>query len=131
MKTKATNLERYGYEYFIQSPKGKEKRKQTCQAEYGTDYYFQTEKFRETLKQRYGAYHCSRKRYKYNDETFDSFPELCFYVYNIVNNKEIIREPCKLVFTFEGKECNYIPDFQVDNQLIEIKGPQFIKEDGS
>lgn len=131
LKTKQTNLEKYGYEYASQSPEGKEKRRRSCQAEYGTDYYFQTKEFKEILKQRYGVYHCSRKRYKYNNETFDSFPELCFYVYNIVNNKKIIREPCKLVFIFEDKECNYIPDFQVDDQLIEIKGPQFIKEDGS
>lgn len=131
LKTKQTNLEKYGYEYASQSPEGKEKRRRSCQAEYGTNYYFQTKEFKEILKQRYGVYHCSRKRYKYNNETFDSFPELCFYVYNIVNNKKIIREPCKLVFIFEDKECNYIPDFQVDDQLIEIKGPQFIKEDGS
>lgn len=108
-----------------------EKGKQTCRQKYGVDGFSQSKQYREIMFERYGMYHVRKWIYKYQEQSFDSFPELCFYMYCIENNIEIIREPTELTFTFEDKECRYYPDFLVNNQLVEIKGKQFLKEDGT
>lgn len=81
--------------------------------------------------EKYGIYHTPKLLYKYENQYFDSFPELCLYIYYIKNSIKIIREPVKLVFIFENKQYYYYPDFEVNGQLIEIKGNQFLKEDGT
>ena len=76
-------------------------------------------------------YHSPRLLYIYQDIYFDSFPELCLYMYCINNNIHIIREPVELSFEFEGKISHYYPDFLVENQLIEIKGDHFLTENNT
>lgn len=66
-------------------------------------------------------------KYKFNDITFDSSWELAFYVYHYKNGNDIKREPCTIDYTFNGKTHKYYPDFEVNGQLYEIKGDQFIK----
>ena len=156
-KTKQTNLERYGFENPMQSDIVKEKSKQTCLnrygvtnggaskealekikqtnlKRYGVENSFQSEdvkkKIKDSLFKNYGMYHAPTKKYIYNSEYFDSFPELCFYLYHITNNIEIKREPVELKFTFNNKEYSYYPDFQVGEKLYEIKGNQFLTEEG-
>ena len=134
-KIRQTNLERYGVEYATQSNEVQNKIKQINLERYGVEWYFQTKECKEKAKQinfeKYGIYHAPSRLYKYQEQSFDSFPELCFYMYYIENNIEIIREPTELTFTFEDKEYHYYPDFLVNNQLVEIKGKQFLKEDGT
>ena len=148
----------YGYEYASQSNTVKEKMQKTCMEKYGVtngggskeviekikqtnlekygcEYYFQADEFKNkaknTLKEKYGIYHSPKSTYIYQDQYFDSFPELCIYSYCIENNIEIRREPIELSFIFEGKEHHYYPDFKINNKLIEVKGNQFLKEDGT
>lgn len=130
-KIKATNLKKYGVKSSFQVEEIKEKIKQTNLKKYGVPSYTQTEKYRNNLFEKYGAYHAPTKRYIYNNEYFDSFPELCLYMYCLENNIPIVREPIELTFEFEGKSYHYYPDFKINNELIEIKGKQFLTENGS
>lgn len=134
-KAKTTCLERYGVENGGGSKQAQEKIKQTNLERYGVENSFQADivkkKIKQTLFDRYGVYHTLVSRYRYKEEYFDSFPELCFYIYHTENNIKIIREPIELNFEFEGKIIHYYPDFLVEEQLIEIKGDQFLTEDGS
>ena len=88
-------------------------------------------KYKETMYERYNSYHAHFKKYTYNNLTFDSFPELCFYLYHLKNNIFIKQEPIELKYLYNNKEYSYFPDFQIGKQLYEIKGPQFLKEDGT
>lgn len=133
-KIRQTNLERYGVEYATQSNEVQNKIKQINLERYGVEWYFQTKECKEKAKQinfeKYGIYHAPSRLYKYQEQSFDSFPELCLYMYCKENGIEIVREPIKLDFNFNEKVYHYYPDFQIDDQLIEIKGPQFLTEDG-
>lgn len=63
--------------------------------------------------------------------SFDSFPELCFYLYNKRVGNGIIREPRTFEYEFAGKILVYVPDFEVNGELYELKGDQFLAEDGT
>lgn len=130
-KIKTTNLEKYGVENPFQAEEIKEKIKDTMLKKYGVPSYTQTEKYRNNLFEKYGAYHAPTNRYKYKNQYFDSFPELCLYMYCLENNISIIREPIELVFEFEGKSYHYYPDFKINNELVEIKGDHFLSESGA
>ena len=70
-------------------------------------------------------------KYKTEDgEVFDSSWELKFFEFHKNKGDEIKREPCILHFEFEGVTHSFIPDFEVNGQLIEIKGNQFFDKNG-
>lgn len=70
-------------------------------------------------------------KYKATDgECFDSSWELKFYEFHKNKGNNIIREPRILQFEFQGKLHSFVPDFEVNNQLIELKGEQFFNKDG-
>lgn len=136
-KSKQTCIKKYGVTNGGASKEALEKIKQTNLNRYGVKNVFQAEeikeKSKETLFKNYGMYHAPTKKYIYNSEYFDSFPELCFYLYHITNNTnniEIKREPIELKFTLNNKVYSYYPDFQVGDKLYEIKGNQFLTEEG-
>lgn len=52
----------------------------------------------------------------------DSSWELAYLIYHLDHNIEIKRNYERFEYIFEGKIKNYIPDFIVNNELIEIKG---------
>lgn len=136
-KIKKTKVERYNNKYFL----NREKYKKTCLERYGKiPNLFGSEDYYQNMLNKFGVKHYSQtleshhKRhplYSYDNEHFDSFPELCFYLYHKINNIEIIRCPIKLSYIFNEKEYYYIPDFKVNNTLIEIKGDHLLNEDGS
>lgn len=147
-------LLKYGTRYYFETDMYKEAYKNTCLARYGVDNVLKLKKFKEdamlakygvdhaflvnefkekafsTMESRYGCPHGLSYKFKYNNESFDSFPELCFYMYCIQNNVDIMREPVGLTYAYNGTEHKYFPDFRVNGALIEIKGKQFINEDG-
>ena len=125
-KGKQTKLDRYGNAYYVNSAKIAA----TKLARYDNAGYTNREKALQTLKQRYGIEHPLRKLYHFETEYFDSLPELAFYLYSIFNGDSISRTPCKFTYYVDGESHNYFPDFSLNGQLIEIKGPQFITEDG-
>lgn len=69
-------------------------------------------------------------RYAFKNNAFDSFPELCFYLYYFKKGINIRRKVDRIAYLVENKLHYYYPDFQIDKQLYELKGPQFLTEDG-
>lgn len=118
-KRRSTNKERYGEEVFFKTDSFKEKSKNTINEKYGVDNISQT---------------CLRSHkplFEFNNEHFDSLPELCFYIYHTDHKSKITRSPMRFFFTFENKKHAYWPDFEINGQFFEIKGDQFLKEDGT
>lgn len=134
-KGKQTMIAKYGVDNSLKVPEIKEKIKNTNLEKYGVENPMQSEKIRakahQTLVEHYGTNRAPIQKYFYKDQFFDSFPELCFYLYHIVNHIEIIREPVELSYEFNKKVYHYYPDFKVDNTIYEIKGDQFLAEDGA
>lgn len=157
-KRKQTNLKRYGVEEVGQNKEIRakqietltsktkeekeaiqEKRKGTMLDKYGVEYALQNKdlkkrarkSYEKTCLERYGMLHAPRSTYTYNDEKFDSIPELAFYIYCKNNGKNIIRCPTEFKYVFNGKEHYYLPDFQIDDQIIEIKGGSFLTEENT
>lgn len=145
-KIKQTRLKKYGIENFFQnkeihkkalikacSKEALDKKRQTCLKNLGTETPLNNracrEKGFETLNNKYGMYHSPSYTYTYNNILFDSFPELCFYLYCLNNNIKVQREPVRLPFILNNKKYYYCPDFSVGSQLIEIKGDQFLTKD--
>lgn len=88
---------------------------------YGVRRYAQTTEFHNK----------SQHKYKFNDEVFDSFPELAFYIYCIDYNLNIKHIPVKIKYYFNNEIHYYFPDFELDGQLVEIKGDHFFNKDGT
>ena len=131
-KLKQTNLIRYDAEQVLSSPIIKEKAKKTCKDLYGNEEIFKTQHFKEsntlnTIKRK----RTIRCYYKYDSLLFDSSWELATYIWHKDHNIDITRNPC----TFEYIDVNsvkhtYSPDFEINGQIIEIKGDHYLKEDG-
>lgn len=92
------------------------------------------EKMRKTNIKKYGfeyaaqAGKCLRKLYTEDGFNFDSSWELKFYRYLKLQNKNFICHPNRVFsYTFNGKEHFYLPDFEVDGILYEIKGDHFFE----
>lgn len=131
-KRKATCQRLYGENYqkvFL------EKRKRTSEDRFGARNVFCTDAFQEKRKQtlidRYGIPHPLKGTYSYDRERFDSKWELALWIYAKDHGEEIEREPTYFKVPFEGKEYGYTPDFRYKGKLIEIKGSQFFKADGT
>ena len=58
----------------------------------------------------------------------DSKPELAYYLWCKETNKHITREPIKLKYFYQDEVHIYFPDFEVDGQLIEVKGDYLFKK---
>ena len=73
-----------------------------------------------------------KKRYFYCDMTFDSLPEIAFYIWLTDMKKKFQYRP-NVHFNYEcnGHTYTYFPDFLVEDQLVEIKGDHFFNEDGT
>lgn len=73
-----------------------------------------------------------RKKYFYDGYYFDSSPEIAFYIWLVDNNIKFEYHPNEFIhYVFNGKQKIYQPDFKVDGQLIELKGGQFLNQDGT
>ena len=152
---KKTNLEKYGVEFILQSEKkrnecsttmierygvpysgmSQELFAKTCDTklkEYGDPYWTNQDKICKTYIDRYGAYRPQNYKYSFYGLLFDSAWELAVWIYCIDHNIPIIREPCSFkYFDMYNKSCDYIPDFMIGGKLVEIKGSQFLKPDGT
>ena len=86
-KKKQTFNKKYGVDNCSQLDTIKKKKEKTCMEHFGVPCYLQTDDCREKLKQinfeKYGMYHTPKLLYKYENQYFDSFPELCLYIYYI------------------------------------------------
>lgn len=136
-KRTSTLLKNYGVENPSQSETIKHKRVKTFIERFGVENPFMAEhvkiKIKSILIEKYGVEnaHFLYKKFVFNEVTFDSYWELCFYVYHIDNGLQITREPEPIRYVFNDEEHLYYPDFEVGGQLYEIKGDQFFKDDGT
>ena len=102
----------------------KEKISQTCLKKYGVRNVFQSDKFRKY----------SRKTYQYDNFTFASKPEICFYIWLKDNNIKFEFQPkTNFIYVFQEKLHTYTADFYLidTNEYIDLKGDQFFKNDGT
>lgn len=108
-----------------QSKNIQNKKKMTCLEKYGVENFSQCDEFHKHRKQ----------RYTFNNQNFDSKPELAFYVFCKDHNMTIQRNTKSFAYEFSEKTHRYFPDFEITKNdqkiLIEIKGDQFLKKDGT
>lgn len=72
------------------------------------------------------------KKYYYLNKYFDSSWELEYFIYLTDNNIKFEYQPnISFKYYVDNKEYTYFPDFIVNNEIIELKGDQFFKEDGT
>ena len=123
----------------------KQKKTKTCKAHLGVEYALQSEigqkHFQETCIETYGVpypmqnYEIRKKaksKYFYDNEWFDSAPEIAFYIWLKDNKIEFEHEPSPgLTYVVDNKVHTYFPDFKVDDMYFEIKGDQFFDNVGN
>lgn len=129
---KKTNLDRYGVENPYQQPHVKEKAIQNTRSEKAIEKRKQTnlERYNVTNYTQTLEYHKkSKKKYFYDNEYFDSSWELAVYIYYKDHNIPIIRCPITLNYVYNNKNHIYIPDFKINDELVEIKSDHFFEND--
>ena len=137
IKRKETWIEHYGVDNPNKSKDIIEKRIDTNRKKYGTEFYLQTDECKQrSMKsklEKYGdAFYSGLVIYYYDNIYFRSKPELCFYIYNKDQGKDIVYEPHPYFkYQCEDKEYYYKPDFLLENKLYEIKGDYFFDDDGN
>lgn len=119
-KAEQTCLEKYGAKNYMQSLERKVRFEQYCLENWGVRNPFQVRRFRQK----------AAKKYVYDQIGFDSSWELALWIYAKDHNEEIVREPCKFEYFFNGVKHYYFPDFLYKTNLIEIKGNQFFDKSG-
>ena len=144
-QAKKTFIDHYGVDNNMKCEKGKKEYCAAIQKKYGKDYFVETEQFQQkhriNYKKKTGYSHQAqnpevqskmKKRYLFEDKTFDSLTEIALYIWLKDNNKAFEYQP-KVSFTYEydGKQFSYFPDFIIDGAFFEIKGDHFFKEDGT
>ncbi len=67
-------------------------------------------------------HHC----YKYENIEFDSSWELAYWIFCKDKNIKIERNIKSFDFIFKNQISKFYPDFIVENQIVEIKGDQFL-----
>lgn len=136
-RRKETWLKTLGVDNPNKSNVVKAKARKTCLKKYGTIYYTQTEEYKQrSMKsklEKYGdAFYSGFVIYYYDNIFFRSKPELCFYIYNKDQGKDIVYEPHPYFkYQCEDKEYYYKPDFLLENKLYEIKGDYFFDDAGN
>lgn len=99
--------------------------------------YVNTKKFKQTCLKKYNCenpmqnhdiFKKSRKKYTYDNQNFDSKPELCYYIWLKDNNIDFEYQPnYKFTFEYDNETREYWCDFKVGNEYQEIKGLQFFE----
>lgn len=148
-KCKDTCKNKYGKETFLASEIGQQTFRKNMLKKYGVENYSQLDESKERLskhlstvvenyyqnnKENWAQLH-SRKLYQFKNQTFDSFPELCFYIFQKENGQNIKRCEKSFNYTFNDIEHSYFPDFEIidkdeNSQFFELKGDQFLTESG-
>lgn len=137
-KMSTTSEEKYNSRWAISSDVIRDKSRETLLKNYDvTNSMFSPlikEKVRQTNMIRYGQPQPPSRKYLFMEDSFDSSWEVYFYLYHIfISKSNVIPHPMDrhIKFIHNGKEHTYCPDFLVDDEIYEIKGPQFFKDDGT
>ena len=139
-KSIQTCLEKYNVENPMQSKEIQKKAENTCLEKYGFKSSAQNpevkEKLKETLSERTKEVwkeirRKSHYKYDYFNQKFDSGWELELYIFLKDTHINFVYQPdIYFEYEYEGKIHRYFPDFEIDGKFYEIKGDQFLKEDG-
>lgn len=135
-----TLLEKYGVENYMQSEEGQRKYEETSLKKYGTRRPTESAFLRKQISDKWKSFpkekmlsirKAQAQKYNYENISFDSSIELAFYIY--CKDRDIDIKKCESGFEYlhNNQKHLYIPDFEVNNQLIELKGSQFLKEDNT
>ena len=137
-KRKQTLLERYGVDHNFKIPEVIEHRKQYFLDKFGFENPAKNEqvigKEKHTIQSRTESeWHrinkLRSKKYKYDNILFDSWPEVCMYIYLRDNAIEFIYKPeVYFEYLYDGTIHKYFPDFLVEDTLIELKGDHFFED---
>lgn len=123
-KRKETNLKKYGVENPLQS--------KVIQSKISSNRHKFTADnnpmYNENIKDK--IIKCRKPKYIYDNIKFDSATELYFFIYQKENGADIERADVCFDYAFNNKTHQYYPDFVVNNELVEIKGSQFLGENG-
>lgn len=132
--------EKYGFDSPVKNASVKNKIKNTNIARYGAPSPFGArqciEKGRQTYFNRTGYrnpaqnpenHKFHKKRYAYDGLFFDSSWELAYFIWLKDHNIPFEYQRGELRYEYDGQIKTYFPDFHVNGQYIEIKGPQFFK----
>lgn len=120
-KIKQTNVKRYGVENVFASDVIKEKIYENNIKKYGVKFITQTAEFQNKI----------HFKYKFENINFDSSWELAYYIWLKDNNIVFEYQPnISFKYIVNNIEHYYYPDFLVNNKYIEIKGDQFLTENG-
>lgn len=141
-KRNKTMLENHGYEYNLQRPEILKKCQEACEKKWGAKTPFESKIWRKKysknpMKTKEGRLHLRqsiiknrsshKKRFQFENNYFDSSWELAYYIWLKDHNIKFIHEPFSLKYIFNGETHIYLPDFQVDEDIIEIKGLHFFE----
>ena len=120
-KQKKTLIELYGVENVSQIESAKQKRAETMLKKFGTTCNLSLPENRWFLNY----------PYEYDGQIlyFDSIPEILFFQWHIEHNIPIKREPICIEYSIGDVKHTYIPDFEIDGTLYEIKRSDLIKDD--
>ena len=138
-KRRQTMLTRHGVEGMLQMPDYYRRAKDGMLRKYGvlnsSEIPGVREKISETWQSKTAEEIVSMrkkaawKNYCYNGEYFDSLPELSFFLYNkLVKKNNIKRSNAVFVYKFDNKAYKYLPDFEINGKLIEIKGDHLFRK---
>lgn len=141
-KIKNTVLQRYGETSVMHVKEFKEKAKINNILNHNGVYNSQTKEYLEKRSQtwlnKYGVDNISKlgmnqaHKIEFDGIYFDSKWELYYYFYLKNNNINFEYHPkIMLEYEFEGKSHRYLPDFKVEDRLVEIKGDHFFDKDGN
>ena len=124
----------------------KKKRKASFKSHYGVDNNMKSEigrqEYRAGVEKKYGKgitslsqvpeIRCKQKsKYRYDERSFDSAPEIAFYIWLKDTGIEFEYKP-KMFFSYavDGVLHRYFPDFKVGDMVFELKGDQFFNKNG-
>ena len=126
-------LKKHGVEYSMQMPSTLKKAKETIKERYGDEHYFAFgEGWKKAIIEKYGSKQIMYELIKNKTE------QTCLKKYGVehiaqAENSLPIERNTEYSFDYiyENKIHKYFPDFKINDEFIEIKGEQFLKEDGS
>lgn len=130
-KINAKNQMKFGSDWYLGTPECLAKTREYYQALYGVDNYQQTELARQQARENH-KYGIMTSKYTYYGIKFGSKWELAIWIYAKDHSEFIIHEP--MIFPFvdaKGSLHSYYPDFWYKGKLLEIKGDQFFRPDGT
>lgn len=137
-KSIKTCLEKYGKDNVSQVKEIQDKKIETNRQKYGVDWFNNNKKAFKTNIQKYGVYspmqnhniRCkSQQKYLYNMKYFDSSWELAYYIWLKNHNIDFKYQPnISFEYEYNNNKHIYHPDFLIDSEIYEIKGPQFFKD---